>query len=106
MKFRQRLFWTLAILTIFFAMAWMSGYSEGMDEIKAEGSESRTSQQQEAYELGADIGESIGTGMIVFITLLVFFLFALLAWRNGAGYDKNKKHQEMLNAVGNSRYDS
>ena len=106
MKFRQRLFWTFAILTIFFAMAWMSGYSEGMDEIKTDGSETRTEAQQEAYELGADIGAGIGTGMIVCITLPVFFLFALMAWRNGAGYDKEQKHQEMLTAVGNHRYDS
>lgn len=101
MKFRQRFFWALAALTIFFALAWMSGYSEGVDEIKADGSDSRTSTEQKAYELSADIGEGIGTGMIICITTPVFFLFVILAWRNGAGYDKNKKHAEMLNAVGN-----
>lgn len=99
MKFRQRFFWTLAALTIFFALAWMSGYVNSVDEIKAAGSESRTITEQQAYELGADIGEGIGTGMIVCITLPVFFLFIILAWRNGAGYDKNQKHAEMMAAM-------
>lgn len=99
MKFRQRLFWILAILTIFIMFTWMSGYSESVAGIKADGSESRTATQQQAYELGTDIGEGIGTSMIICITLPVFFLFIILAWRNGAGYDKNQKHAEMMEAI-------
>ncbi|MBT7079866.1 MAG: hypothetical protein HN929_00050 [Chloroflexi bacterium] len=99
MKLRKRLFWTLAVLTLLLMAAWMSAAGDINEQTKTEGSESRTSAQQEAYEVGADIGTGLGVSMIFCMTMPFFFLFALLGWRNGVGIDKEKKHAEMLAAM-------
>ena len=92
MKFRKRLFWTLAFLTILFMLAWMSGFAKAVDEDRAENDSA-------AQQLGTDVGEGIGNMIIFCVTLPMFFFFALMGWRNGAGLDKEKKHVEMLGAM-------
>ena len=89
MKFRQRLFWFLA----FVALLWMSaGFMVSGDAY----SSTVAGVSSESYQAGAAIGASIGLSLFLCTGLPTFFLFALLAWRNGAGLRAEKRHQEML----------
>ena len=91
MKFRQRLFWFLA----FVALLWIGyGFSTTGQVVNEVGATAVSSAEQ----AGVAIGASIGLSLFLCTGLPIFFLFALLAWRNGAGLRAEKRHQEMLTA--------
>lgn len=84
-KTRQRVFWVLAALSL----GWiLLGFTATSDSVKnaQENSTAQTETQQAAYDAGVGIGAGIGLSIFLCSGGFFFFIFALLAWRNGAGY--------------------
>lgn len=90
MRFRKRLFYTLALLTVVLAVAWMAAGVNESDKVET---------TTEAEETGKEIGQGIGVTMIFCITLPFFALFMLLGWRNGVGLRNERRHQEQIEAL-------
>ena len=88
MKFRQRLFWLLAFLSL----AYVVGTFALAGDSAAEGEETRTETEQTFYE----VGTGIGVGVVTMCGGALFFVFALMAWRNGVGVRNKRQHEETL----------
>lgn len=91
MKFRQRLFWFLA----FCALGWIAyGLSATGRAVETVGATATS----DAEMAGIGLGASLSTGVFLCTGLPLFLLFAIVAWRNGAGIRAERRHQELLAA--------
>lgn len=92
MKTRQRIFWSLALLAVLFTCLWIYTGQQALSEDDPD-IDNDTEQ----------VSEDIATGIAVPFQLcsggFVFTVFALLAWRNGAGLANERRHQETLAAM-------
>ena len=89
MKFRQRLFWILAVLVVLYVSAAVLT-DTNTSEICADASNT------EVCNAAASVGAGIGTTIVLCIGAFLFTVFALLAWRNGVGLATERRHQEQL----------
>ncbi len=108
MLWRKRLFTILTIL----AFLWMalgvlatSSYNTRRDQ--AVGADVRTSA---GYQAGQIVGSTIELSLFFCTGLPLFFLFALLAWRNSVGLRHQREveaeqeyHQQALDAMRHAR---
>lgn len=95
MLFRKRLFTILAIL----ALAWIGYGLSVTSQVTNKQLQQADVQASGAAQAGTAIGASIATSVFLCTGLPLFFLFALLAWRNSVGLTNKKRHEEMLAAV-------
>ena len=95
MKFRSRLFWGLAILVLLGTCGIIASAS---DQVQKEGlpDDCVESASVEVCESAQALGIGIGSMVILCPGLILFMIFALLGWRNGAGYRTERRHQEQL----------
>ncbi len=90
MRFRKNCFSILALLMVVVAILWVaSGVSES----------NKTETNSEAEETGKTIGQGIGVGLILCISIPLVFFFALMAWRNSVGLATERRHKEQLDAL-------
>lgn len=92
MKFRSRLFGVLAILTVLLVIGLVAG-ADPSNETCVE------TTNQAACEAGSAIGTGAAVSIVLCVGLILFVTFALLAWRNGAGYRVERRHREQLEAA-------
>lgn len=88
MRFRRNLFVILAVLATLFAVYWLVAYNTRVENLEPT--------ESEAESAGRDIGQGIGNGLIGCIMLPVIALLVLLAWRNDAGLNRERRHREQL----------
>lgn len=107
MVWRRRIFWGLALLSLLFIVAGLGVFSEAHEQTVTQGladtgyAEGTTARA--AYEAGATIGAGIGMSASLCIGGFLFLVFALLAWRNGAGIRTAKRHYEQIQAIREGR---
>jgi hypothetical protein len=94
MRFRKRLFTVLALL-IGLGMCWLIGaaalnWGEFSDQTAATGGDREVAETVGAM---AWLAES---SVYLCVGIPLFFLFALLGWRNSVGLREEKRHQERL----------
>ena|SRR3989304_4781640 len=103
MKFRQRLFWALAILSLVWIAMGFTATEEAVNEVLQTPVPTLEGMSQETADSLQEAGTAIfaGASMTVFLCtgLIGFFIFALLAWRNGVGLRNRRQHEEMVAAV-------
>jgi ribose/xylose/arabinose/galactoside ABC-type transport system permease subunit len=92
MKFRQRFFWFLAFVALMWIVYGLTVTGQAVDEVGATAVSS-------AEQAGVAVGAGLAMTTFMCTGLPFFFLFALLAWRNGVGLRTEKRHQEMLEAT-------
>lgn len=95
MRFRKWLFTILALL----ALGWIVFGMSSVNEVRTKQLQSTEVQNSSAAQLGTEIGSGINTTIVLCPGVPLFFLFALLAWRNAVGLTNKKRHEEMLAAL-------
>lgn len=95
MRFRKYLFTILALLVVLWIINGL-GIIGGTANKQLQ---SEQAQASDAYQAGTVIGTGISGTIILCIGVPLFFLFALLAWRNGVGMTNKKRHEETLAAL-------
>jgi hypothetical protein len=111
MVWRRRIFWGLAIISLLFILGGLGISSEAYDQTVTKGLAENTyalgTTAREAYDAGTVIGAGIRAGIGMSASLCIsgflFLVFALLAWRNGAGIRTAKRHHEQIQAIREGR---
>lgn len=95
MLFRKRLFTVLALL----AVLWMAYGCTATSQVTDKQLQSQQAQSSSAYQAGTFIGAGLSGTLVLCTGVPFFFLFALLAWRNGVGLTNKKRHEETIAAL-------
>lgn len=95
MRFRKRLFTVLAIL----CLLWIAYGCTSAGQVTSKQLQSQQAQSSTAYQAGTLIGTSVISTVFLCTGVPLFFLFALLAWRNGVGLTNKKRHEETIAAL-------
>jgi hypothetical protein len=103
MKFRQRLFGFLALVSL----AWVcygvyasTNAFSAVTQATVTPSGSLSAQDTAALRTaGAGIGAGIGLTVFLCTGGLPFIVFSLLSWRNGVGLTRERQHKEQIEAL-------
>lgn len=95
MLFRKRLFTILACL----CLLWIAYGCTTVNRVTDKQLQTQQVQTSSAAQAGTLIGASIGLTIFLCTGVPLFFLFALLAWRNGVGITNKKRHEETIAAL-------
>lgn len=95
MRFRKYLFTILALLVLVWIVNGLGIIGSNTNKQL----QSEQAQASDAYQAGTLIGSGISGTIVLCITVPLFFLFALLAWRNSVGLTNKKRHEETIAAL-------
>lgn len=99
MLFRKRLFTVLALISLLYLVYGFTGLGKVTQESLEDTAALNNSTERGAAQLGVGIGVTGVTLFLICTGLPMFFLFSLLAWRNGVGLRTEQRHQEQLAAL-------
>lgn len=92
MRFRKYLFTILTLLALGWIAFGCSAANQGTSNLL----QSQRGQASTNYQAGVIIGGGISGTIVLCTGVPLFFLFALLAWRNSAGLTNKKRHEETI----------
>ncbi|GEM_PF-2380656 len=99
LKTRRTIFWILTTISLMYLCYGVTGTSAAVDSVVSQ-STATTEAEQAGTAIGVAIGGGLGLAFFLCTGLPFFFIFALLAWRNGSGLRTERRHLEMLAVTG------